>query len=175
MPTTSSLRSSAPWGARPATGLRCPFADCTIVSCTGAATSASGGKTRGLTLYPLRQPFGLGRMRSHPPRRRSRTTETGRPGSTQGSTDIILATELPPALIGVKTTKRSQFVARRQGELVSANRGQSPQCASEHRSRHRRGQEKVAASGLNYRRDRIRSALFPSAEEAFTDVSPSAC
>ena len=73
-------------------------------------------ENQGIDLYPLRQPFGRGRMRSHPPRRRLRTTETGRPGSTQGSTDIILATELPPALIGVKMTKRSQFVARRPDE-----------------------------------------------------------
>jgi len=36
-------------------------------------------------------------------------------------------------------------VAPRSEELVSANRGQSPQCAFEHGSRDRRGQEKVAA------------------------------
>jgi hypothetical protein len=34
------------------------------------------------------------------------------------------APERPPALIGVKMTKRSQFVARRPNELVPSNRGQ---------------------------------------------------
>jgi hypothetical protein len=48
-------------------------------------------------------------------------------------------------LIGVKITKRSQFVARRPDDLVPANRGQPAQCTSEHGSCYRRGQEKIAA------------------------------
>jgi hypothetical protein len=58
--------------------------------------------------------------------------------------DVILATELP-TLIDDKMTKRTQFVARRSDELGPANRGQPPQCTSEHGSCFRRGQEKVAA------------------------------
>ena len=45
----------------------------------------------------------------------------------------------PPS--SIKLTKRSQLFARRQNDLLPANRGQPPQCAAEHRSRHRRGQE----------------------------------
>ena len=61
MPTTSNSRSSAPWRARSVTGSPCPFADCTIVSSTGAEMSARGGRARGSTLSLLPQHFGAGR------------------------------------------------------------------------------------------------------------------
>jgi hypothetical protein len=64
--TTSGSQSNGRWDARSATSSPCRFADCTIVNCTGAATSASGGRTRGSILLPLRQVFGPGRTRSHP-------------------------------------------------------------------------------------------------------------
>jgi ERF superfamily len=75
-------------------------------------------------------------VRRHKLRRRLRATQIGRQGSTHSSTDVILARELPLSLIDSKITKRSQFVARRQNELVPANRGQPPQCAFEHGSCH---------------------------------------
>jgi hypothetical protein len=80
-------------------------------------------------------------MRSHPLRRKLWTTETGRINSRLNGRHFD---ELPPSLIDSKMTK-SQFVARRAHELVPANRGQPPQCASEHGSRDGRRQEKVAA------------------------------
>jgi hypothetical protein len=60
------------------------------------------------------------------------------------STDPIVQTA-PALRSDTKLTKRSQFFHRRPDELVSANRGEPPQCASEHGSRDRRRQEKVAA------------------------------
>jgi hypothetical protein len=62
----------------------------------------------------------------------------------RSTTDAMLQTD-PAPRSDTKMTKRSQFVARRPDELVPVNRGQPPQCASEHRSCHRSGQEKVAA------------------------------
>ena len=59
----------------------------------------------------LRQAFGPRPMRSHPLTRSLWATETGQTGSAPRSTDVILAMELPRSPIGVKMTKRCQFVA----------------------------------------------------------------
>lgn len=102
----------------------------------------------GIDPLPQWQPFGPGRMQVQPLKPRLWTTENSRPGSTQRSTDVNLAPDLQSPT-SVKMTKRSRFVAPRPDELLTANRGQPPQCKPQHRSRDRRGQQKVAAKWHN--------------------------
>ena len=59
----------------------------------------------------------------------------------------------PVAKIGLKTAKRTQFFGRRHDDLLPANRGQPPQCTSEHRSRDRRRQEKITPKCTSSRPD----------------------
>jgi hypothetical protein len=76
-------------------------------------------QNQGIDPLPIAASFWTGRTRSHLPPRRLWGTEIGQPGSAQRSMDVLLATEPPPALIGIQMTKRSQFVARRPDELVA--------------------------------------------------------
>jgi hypothetical protein len=80
--------------------------------------------------------------RSHPMKQTLQATEINWPVSTESSTAGILATV--PASV-VKITKRSQFFGQKHDDLPPTNRGQSPQCAAQYRTRKRRRQEKVPA------------------------------
>ena len=76
---------------------------------------------------PLRPGFGPKLMGSPRPQQTLMTKELGLLKSVDG----ILPIE-PALRAGLKITKRSQFLVRRQNDLLSPNRGQPPQCAAEH-------------------------------------------
>ena len=88
-----------------------PFAGCTIASCTGVAMSAPGGRIRGSIPSPLQQPFGPERMQSDQLQNRPRSALN----SNQVSTNGIPSTSQVPRS-DLKTTKRSQSLARTQDE-----------------------------------------------------------